>query len=166
MKKLRLIACVALIGCTLSIAVRGSLAGQPPITQTFPIIVDNEAVGNCGSFHIIANGEGTVRETIYFHDDGSPFRLNVHATYRGTLTNSVTGFSIADDPSVVQIFVDFDRFTETRVGQFFNINVPGEGTVALEVGRFVIDPSGEIVFLKGQFEVSERGTAILCAALD
>ncbi|HKY26948.1 MAG TPA: hypothetical protein VJM12_03295 [Pyrinomonadaceae bacterium] len=140
--------------------------GIPPITQTLAFSVDHELVGNCGSFHIIADGEGTIRETIYFNDGGDPSRVNVQARYRGTLTNSVTGAAVADEPSVIQIFVDFERMRETHVGQFFNINVPGKGTVALEVGRYVVDASGNISFIHGQFDVSDSGLGVLCAALD
>lgn len=168
---MRLLCCLVLASAICTVPAQGLAAnilidGTPPVMQSFVFSVDNQQVGNCGAFHIIANGQGTINETIYFDDYGDPSRLSVHARYRGTLTNSVTGFSVADEPSVIHIFIDFNRLTETHVGQFFNINVPGEGTVALEVGRYVVDPTGNISFIHGQFDVSDGGLGVLCSALN
>ena len=139
--------------------------GRPPITHTSQFTVD-DAVGNCGGFHILARGNGTLRETLYFDDDGSPARLHVQARYGGTLTNSVTGKTVTDATDVIHVFVDLQRQTETYVGVFFNINVPGDGVVALEVGRYVVASGTSITFYKGQFEVSEGGLQVLCSALE
>ena len=163
-----MIALAAALACMASATVArvagAATQGSPPISQTSEFTVD-EAVGNCGGFHIIASGSGLLRETLYFDNDGLPARLNVHGRYSGTLTNSSTGKTVADAPSIINIFVDLQGQTETYVGQFFNINIPGEGTVALEVGRYTVEAGGNITFIRGQFQVSEGGLAVLCSAL-
>ena len=140
--------------------------GRPPVRHTSEFTLTDEVVGNCGGFQIIANGSGTTRETLYFDHDGLPIRLHFQGMANTALSNPLTDKTVYDTPSVAHIFVDFQRQTETHVGLFFNINVPGEGTVALEVGRYVVDVNGNITFIKGQFQVSEGGLAVLCAALE
>jgi hypothetical protein len=144
---------------------RAALRGRPPVARTSGFTVD-EAVGNCGGFHILAAGHGTLRETLYFDNDGAPARLHVQARYAGTLTNSATGKAVTDATDAIHVFADLQRQTETYVGVFFNVNVPGEGVVALEVGRYVVESGADVSFIKGQFQVSEGGLPVLCSALE
>ena len=163
---LSLLCLVALLAAAFTSRVsQAAPQGRPPVTRTSEFTVD-EAVGNCGGFHILASGNGTLRETLYFDNDGSPARLHVQARYVGTLTNSATGRTVTDATDVLHVFVDLQRQTETYVGVFFNVNVPGEGVVALEVGRYVVESGTDISFIKGQFQVSEGGSPVLCSALE
>jgi hypothetical protein len=71
---------------------------------------------------MIANGEGTAKLTTYFNSQGAPIRLLFQGRCNGTLSNSVTGTSIADAPSVANIFVDLAAGTQTNIGAFFTVD--------------------------------------------
>jgi len=57
--------------------------------------------------------------------EGQPIRVLFQGRYTGTITNSVTGASLVDSPSVANITFDLIDGTQTNVGAFFNITVLG-----------------------------------------
>ena len=140
-------------------------AQQAPFVEEFDIAEVNTPVANCGDFIMIADGEGTAKLTTYFNRQGDPIRLLFQGRYNGTLSNSVTGASIADAPSVANIFVDLVAGTQTNIGAFFTVTVPGEGVVFFEAGRIVFAGAGEPVFIAGPHLPPDESTAILCSAL-
>lgn len=151
--------------CLLFLLLPGSAGAGAPLMEEFDIIPDNELFANCGDFLIIANGAGHSRLTTYFNRDGQPIRVQFHGHYSGTLTNSVTGASLVDSPSVANITFDLINGTQTNVGPFFNITVPGQGNVYFQVGRIVFDGNGPPVFIAGQQPPPPQTLAILCNAL-
>lgn len=140
-------------------------AQTPPFVEEFDIAEVNTPVANCGDFIMIANGEGTAKLTTYFNRDGDPIRVLFQGRYNGTLSNSVTGASIADAPSVANIFLDLVSGTQTNIGAFFTVTIPGQGAVFFEAGRIVFAGDGEPVFIAGQHLPPDESTAILCSAL-
>ena len=136
-----------------------------PLIEEFDTVAVNEIFANCGNFLIIANGTGHSRLTTYFNRDGQPIRVQFHGHYSGTLTNSVTGEFLVDYPSVANITFDLVNGTQTNVGPFFNITVPGQGNVYFQVGRIVFDGNGPPVFIAGQQPPPPQTVAILCQAL-
>ncbi|HKO96732.1 MAG TPA: hypothetical protein VJU86_07065 [Pyrinomonadaceae bacterium] len=143
-----------------------ALAGAgAPVIEEFDTVANNEVFANCGDFLIIANGAGHSRLTTYFNRDGQPIRVQFHGHYSGTLTNSITGASLVDSPSVANITFDLINGTQTNVGPFFNITVPGQGNVYFQVGRIVFDGNGPPVFIAGQQPPPPQTVAILCQAL-
>lgn len=140
-------------------------AAQAPVVITSQFTVNNEPMANCGDFVIIANGAGSNRISIFSDSDGTPIRLTFQGRYRGTMTNSVTGFSLDDDPSVANIFVDLLEDTQANVGAFFTVTVPGGGRVLIDAGRIVFGDNGEPIFIAGQHRPSDETLEILCDAL-
>ena len=144
-----------------------SASAAPPETTTTEILDINVPVENCGSFTIIANYTGTIKETLYFNNQGDPIRLLFQGRARGTLTNSVSGYSVKDAPSVRNGFVDLVKGTETDVGVDFHITVPGEGVVVLQAGRIVFNGGPPPTFVAGpHLGPPAESKAILCAALN
>jgi hypothetical protein len=85
--------------------------------------------------------------------------------YNGTLSNSATGTSIADAPSVANIFIDLVAGTQTNIGAFFTVTIPGQGMVFFEAGRIVFAGNGEPTFIAGPHLPPVESTALLCNAL-
>ena len=151
----------------LALALCASFAAhaQPPLVVDFPIVEDHVVMASCGDFAIVDDGSGSARVTTYFDALGNPNRVTMHAEYRGTLTNSVSGYSLDDGPSVAFVSVNLVARTEMHVGTFFNVTVPGAGNVYFDAGRLVYDGNGIPIFLAGQHHAPEETLAILCAAL-
>ena len=136
-----------------------------PLIEESTFVVDNEPMANCGDFLIIADGSGKNRLRTYFDTDGNPIRVVFQGRYRGTMTNSVTGASIDDAPSVANITFDLIAGTQTNTGAFFTATLPGRGAVLIEAGRLVFDGFGPPVFIAGPHRPSEETIDILCDAL-
>ena len=149
--------------CLFVLSTRASAGG--PLIEESVFTVDNEPIANCGDFHIIANGSGKNRLITYFDGNGDPIRLTFQGRYRGTLTNSVTGFSLDDAPSVANIFVDLVEGTQTNIGAFFTVTVPGGGTVLIEAGRIVFAGAGPPAFIAGPHLPPDQQIDALCSAL-
>ena len=151
--------------CALSLLVPFPAIASEPQVEAFDFIIDHEVIASCGDFNIIADGTGTTRIWTYFDREGNPVRVIIHGLYNGTLTNSVTGFSIIDAPSVSQITVDLVNGTQTNVGAFFTVTIPSEGVVFFDAGRLVFDGNGPPVFIAGQHHPPDESISILCDAL-
>ena len=139
--------------------------GRAPIVDVESFTAVNELVANCGDFQILLNGSGTTRTTVYFDRDDNPVRLTFQGRASNTLSNSVTGNYLVDAPSVANIFVDLVAQTETNVGAFFTITVPGYGTLLMDTGRIVLDDQGNPTFIAGIHFPPDQQFDILCDAL-
>ena len=159
----RLAATGLLLAATLMTSVT-TRAAQPFI-EDFDFSSNGDVLASCGSFDILSDGVGTVRLTTYFDRNGQPDRVVLHGVASGTLTNSVTGAFLVDSPSVANITVDLVAETETRVGTFFNVTVPGIGHVYFDTGRLEYDGNGLPIFVAGQQHAPAETVAILCTAL-
>jgi len=136
-----------------------------PYTEQSDFVVEGEPMAGCGDFVIIADGAGTTRTTTYFDKDGAPIRVAFHGRYNGTMTNSSTGYSITDAPSVANITFDLVNGTQTNIGAFFTVTVPGVGAVLMEAGRIVFDGGGPPIFIAGPHLPPGAQIAVLCEAL-
>lgn len=141
-----------------------SMAGVPD-TQTTEFVVDHELMANCGDFQIFADGYGSTRLTSYVDRNGQPIRAAFHGRYNGMMTNSVTGATLFDAPSVANITFDLVAGTQTNVGAFFTVTSAGAGTVLIEAGRIVFDGAGPPVFIAGPHRPPDDTLALLCDAL-
>jgi hypothetical protein len=156
---------VGLFVCLMLLNPTSAFAETPEITRT--LFVDDSGVfANCGSFNILANYSGSLQTTVFFNQDGIPIRATVHGRARGTLTNSVTGYSLSDAPSVLNRTVDLLKETQTDVGTTFNITVPGVGAVLIEAGRIVFQGNNPPAFLAGPHRPPSEQVAILCQAMN
>jgi hypothetical protein len=139
-------------------------AGEPLI-ETQDFVMNHEVIANCGDFKIIGDGVGYTRLWTYFDSAGDPVKLVLHGFAKGIMANSVTGKFLTDDPSVANITVDLIKQTETNIGAFFTITVPGSGIVYFETGRIVYAGDGTPIFMAGQHQTPAEFIPVLCEAL-
>lgn len=165
MKTLKLIESASIFIFIIIVANLAIGAQGKPHVQDWTFQEVNTPAAPCGDFIVIANGEGSVRLTTFFDRDGNPDHLIFQGRYNGTLTNSVTGASISDSPSVANIFVDLVANTQTNIGAFYNVTIPGHGAVLFEAGRIVFAGQGEPVFIAGQHLPPDEFLDVLCDAL-
>lgn len=159
------VAALAMVFASTIAATRTAFAVPPETTKT-EFVEINAPVANCGDFTIIANYTGTIKETVYFNAQGDPVRLLFQGRATGTLTNSVTGYSVKDAPSIRNSFVDLVTGTATHVGVDFHITVPGAGVVVLVAGKIVFEGNGPPTFIAGPHLDPAASKAALCAALN
>jgi hypothetical protein len=109
-----------------------------------------------------------LRFTTFFDQDGTPVRVTVHVTYFGVVTNPTSGQNVEDLAFFTGI-VDLVAGTDTTVGLYYSSTVPGVGVVLHDIGRVVVNASGEVTFVAGPHDVViDAGgdpTALFCAAL-
>jgi len=155
----------AIVAALCFFVLSANASDRSPLIEESVFTIDNEAIANCGDFHIISNGSGTNRLITFFGGNGDPVRITFQGRYRGTLTNSATGFSLVDAPSVANIFVDLVQGTQTNVGAFFTVTLPGRGRVLMDAGRIVFSGSGDPIFIAGQHLPPDQSIDVLCNAL-
>ena len=149
---------------TTVLAASATVLAAPPAVVSFTFASSDSLP--CGSFDILMQGEGSIRITTFVDNTGTPTREVFFGRYKGTLTNSVTGYQLLDAPSTIKITGNFETETETRVGAWFTVTAPGEGAVVFEAGRIVFDNTGTPVFIAGQHQPPPDQIAALCHALD
>jgi len=118
----------------------------------------------CGSgpdaFEVLDSGTRDVRATRWYDTDGNLTTRERTFLFRGThLSNPITGAAIYyaqhnADLDVLATPGDFDSSTVTSRGHL-TITAPGFGVVALESGRVVIGPSGDIEFQSGRSDIAD-----------
>jgi hypothetical protein len=120
---------------------------------------------SCEAFEVLANADVSLRWSTFFDRDGNPARLQVQVSWRGVATNSVSGKSIDDNANYTIVF-DLKAGTESYHGVGYHWVIPGEGVVVLDAGTFVVDASGNVVFMSAAHDWITQGETVLCAALD
>lgn len=147
-----------------AVASTAAIAAQP-FTERFDFVQDAEPMADCGDFIIVADGAGSTQLTTFFDRHGAPSRLTLHGNYSGLMTNSESGKSIADAPSIANITVDLVTGVQTNVGAYWTVTAPGQGVVLIEAGRLVFDGEGPPVFIAGPHLPPPAMIAVLCDAL-
>ena len=144
------------------VPVSTAVADKPQI-ETFRD-VEFSFVVDCGGFLAIAEFVERDRVIVFFDNEGNPVRFQIHANFRGIVTNSMTGTSVSDRGGLT-LFVDFAEGTTAFVGKLFGITIPGEGIAVLDAGNIVFDADFNVIFVGGphQFLLDET---ILCEAVD
>jgi hypothetical protein len=104
---------------------------------------------SCEGFDIIVNFEFAAMITEFYDQNGDLVRVRGWSRGTGELVNTVTGKTeTGSGPSI--FFDDFRTETTSIVGLQFHNNVPGQGIVALDAGRIVIDwATDEVIFEAG-----------------
>jgi hypothetical protein len=165
MKNKRLLSgVIILVAVSLALVSAMTVSAAEPNTQAFHD-ENSGVVADCGGFLALADYEIDGRATTFFDNDGNPLRVQAHAVYNGTLTNSVTGL-ILRDPSRLTLTASLQEGTTTQAGLAFAITVPGEGIAMLDVGRLVFDAEGNVIFEGGPHQFLDEGDSLICAALD
>jgi hypothetical protein len=139
---------VAIAVGVVSLAVAASASATPPTTERFS---DSGTAfwTSCDGFDIIVNFEFTAMVTEYYDQNGDLVRVRGFFRGTGELVNTETGKTLTgSSPSM--FFDNYRTETTTLVGLQFHNNVPGQGIVALDAGRIVIDwATGEVIFEAG-----------------
>ena len=123
--------------------------------------------GSEDEFTVLVNASIDVHGIIFSE---VPFNAQFHTRYVGTLTNSETGFTVGDDGHITDfVYDDGESFLVRQAGLIFQIVVPGQGSVAADVGLITFDFSGggePVVTIHGPHDVFEQGyDAAICPAL-
>ncbi len=101
-----------------------------------------------------------------FDDAGKISRAIIH--FSNEFTVSANGLSLPQTErwNNVILFDDSGNpASETLAGLLVHIRLPHGGTVGLDVGRIVENPTtGDVLFQAGNFQLASGDTAALCAA--
>jgi hypothetical protein len=139
-----------------------SAIAMAPKVQTVTLHRDFGVVGSCPGFDVTATFDPTRRITTFYNAEGIPIRQHVHVEVPGTVTNSVTGKSLATTGVrniTTNLLTGATKSTATNV----HVIVPGEGTVQLAAGLAEIDVHGNLVKQVGRQDPPV--TPALCDAL-
>jgi hypothetical protein len=154
-----------------ALALVAAIAAAPTVHARAPEVSSSEfedigVAASCQGYNVVGHYTVSLKFTTYFNAQGDPIRLMFQGRAKGTLTNSVTGYSVKDAPSIRNGFIDLVTGRQTFVGVDFHITVPGSGVVVLQAGRIVFDGAGPPTFIAGpHLGPPEAQTSALCAAL-
>jgi hypothetical protein len=134
----------------------GTAAAALPLQTTAPftLVVQDEGE-NCG-FPIRWEIAGVQHVQRFFDNEGKLVRIQVHIHESNTLTNLVTGKTLADEPVFNQIVTFHENGAIDTVGTMgLFVNVRGEpGSAVIDVGKvilLVVSPTErQLVFEAGQ----------------
>ena len=115
------------------------LAATPVITSDVVSVTNPAPIGvDCGAFQVLATFT-VERQNITFYDEaGNKLRQIRHASFTGTLYNSVTSASLPYEGTFNRT-EDFVLHTVTFTGLRLAVRIPGQGVLALDVGQTVLD---------------------------
>lgn len=155
---------VALLALFAVLALARSAAAAPPTFEEVHEEFTLEPTGIlCDGFEILASATVDIRRTRFYDKAGNYDYARVHVTYVGSLTNSVTGYTVKDIAHQNN-FHDIVEGTFRIAGILFQTAVPGQGTVAKDVGLIVFEPDGDVV-VHGPHEVFDQGMEVFCPVL-
>ncbi|MGZ4407961.1 MAG: hypothetical protein ACXVY6_04090 [Gaiellaceae bacterium] len=124
------------------------------------------------AFPVTETITGSYKDTVYSDGSGNPVKEILTGQYGGPLTvtwtNPVSGATLSSHeaaPLIVYYNPDGSFQSLQNVGLIFNVTIPGQGTVLLDVGRIVIIRHEGIVFVAGPHQEEEGDTAAFCSAL-
>jgi hypothetical protein len=100
----------------------------------------------------------------FYDSNGTPIRTVTHIHSDGTLTNTATGKTLADQGNQI-ITTDLLTGEVVVVGPSRVDTVPGEGVVFAQVGR-VVRENGQVVEIDGRNDILERNLADFCAYME
>jgi hypothetical protein len=147
----------------------GAISGSPPVTTIIP--VDETFINDFDcAFPIVEQVTGSVRDTLYFDQNGMVTREYISPQFRGALTvtwtNPLTGKSLSShQASSLIIYYNADGSFEKLMNQglTFMVTVPGVGQPLLaDVGRIVIERGQGITFEAGAHQELNGDTAAFC----
>jgi hypothetical protein len=149
-------------GVAAALALAVPALGAPPVRDSFAVTVPDAV--SCAGFAANIERSFSGRVTAYFDQQRNLTRLQVVAEMRGSVTNSVTGKSVALRGHIVQV-VDAATGSTAFVGAVFMGNAPGAGSVIQETGRIVFAADGSIAFEAGPHDVIDSNGDVFCRAV-
>jgi hypothetical protein len=149
-----------------------SIGGSPPVTTIIPVDATFINDFDC-SFPLIEQVTGTIRDTLYFDQNGILVREYISPQFQGALTvtwtNPITGTSLSShEASSLIVYYNPDGSFQKLMNQglTFMVTVPGAGAPLLaDVGRIVIERGKGITFEAGVHQELSGDTAAFCAYL-
>jgi hypothetical protein len=139
-----------------------SASAVPPTVETVTRHLDFGVVGSCPGFDVTATFDPTRRITTFYNSEGIPIRQQIHVEIPGTVTNSVTGKTLATT-GVRNVTVDLLTGELKSTATNVHVIVPGQGTVQLAAGLLELDAAGNLVKEVGRADPPV--TPALCDAL-
>jgi hypothetical protein len=124
---------------------------------------------DCG-FLVQFDISGEFHEVDFFDSAGSLTKSIVTQGHGAiTLTASANGTTIGGTPPQNYVYIvtynaDGTIDTQSNDGIFVHLTVPGHGNVLVQVGRFVLDGYGNLIFEAGPDQDFSGDTAEFCAA--
>ena len=143
-----------------------------PITTIIP--VDSTFINDFDcAFPLVEQVTGSVRDTLFFDQNGTLVREYISPQFEGALTvrwtNQATGISLkSHEASSLMIYYNPDGSFQKLMNQglTFMVTVPGAGQLLLvDVGRIVIQRGQGITFEEGVHQELIGDTAAFCAYL-
>jgi hypothetical protein len=169
----RPIAILAVLSTLLTLVEMGptaSPAGANAVTRNVYSVNESFTETYLCGFRIREHYEGTFQVIRYFDAEGNKFK-EVDLPYGGPFTvtfsaHGVTATTQAQGFSLVTIYnPDGSIKTSTFRGKVFNFIIPGQGTVALDAGKYIFDSEGNLIFEAGHHAFLDGHLKELCQAL-
>jgi hypothetical protein len=115
----------------------------------------------CEGFIVLVTFKSEYNIVNFYDDAGRLVKEIRHVSFTGTLYNSTDlSKSVPYEGDFTRTF-DAAQNTVTFTGLHFRVHVPGEGVLALQVGRDIVDlMSGQQVFLDGNHNRADFATEI------
>jgi hypothetical protein len=154
---------IALVASLL--AASTAFADGPVITPAVRLVTTPIPFGvNCGSFQILFTTDFEGTNISFFNDQNQLVRQIRHGSFTGELYNSTDLSKSVPYAGHFNRTFDAASNTVTLTGERFAVNVPGEGTLAIDAGRTVFDAiTGAVIDENGQGQPAFN--AAVCALL-
>jgi hypothetical protein len=164
---------VAFAPMMISHAQAGAMNGTTPVTTIIPVDATFINDFDC-AFPLVEQITGTVRDTLYFDQNGMVIREFISPQFQGALTvtwtNPETGKSLSShEASSLIIYYNPDGSFQKLMNQglTFMVTVPGAGAPLLaDVGLIVIERGKGITLAAGPHQELFGDTAVFCGYLE
>jgi hypothetical protein len=138
-------------------------AGADTIVRSIIDVNYSDTITDLCAFPIEEHVQGSFKRAAYFDNNGNLIKVMFTPT-GGPLTitwsaNGITATTVAQ-ANIITFYADG---TLTGNGIQANFIIPGVGTVFQDVGRFILDPDGNLIFKAGPS--GEDAIDTLCQAL-
>jgi hypothetical protein len=161
MRRLSLLAALALLVLALA-AATPAMAENPEHSYGGTEVTVPAPFGvACQGFIVLVTFKSEYNIVDFYDDAGQLVKQIRHVSFTGTLYNSTDlSKSVPYEGDFTRTF-DAVENTATYTGLHFRVHVPGEGVLALQVGRDIVDLlSGQQVFLDGNHNLADFAAEI------
>jgi hypothetical protein len=143
------------------LALPAPAAAVPPVRseveETFELVYEP-----CGLTEV---GERRRSYTTFLDHEGTELRTLQQVTFDGVITNPAMGETFRDRGHATVMHLSDFSTGFTLLGTVYNIRLPGEGVLLLDVGRLVGDAEFNAVFQSAKAISLLETDAAVCAAL-
>ena len=154
MRRLSLLAALALVLALA--AVTPAMAENPDHTFGGTEVTVPSPFAACEGFIVLVTFKSEYNIVNFYDDAGQLVKQIRQVSFTGTLYNSTDlSKSVPYEGDFTRTFDPVEN-TATYTGLHFRVHVPGEGVLALEVGRDIVDlVSGQQIFLDGNHNFAD-----------